>query len=60
MTFGERDISALRELIMGNQNFSDVEKHILVDAITVSILCHEQKEKEKGKGEGDYPSLVCI
>jgi len=49
MTVDERDISALRGYIMANSNFSDAEKHMLVDAITVAILCHQQKEKSNSK-----------
>lgn len=45
MTIGERDISALRECIMGNSNFSDVEKEMLIDAITVALFRFEQKER---------------
>ena len=47
MTIGEKDISVLRECIMGNPNFSDAEKDMLVDAITIAILRQEQKEKSK-------------
>jgi hypothetical protein len=45
MTINERDISALREWIMGYPNFSDAEKGMLIDAMTAAILRYEQKGK---------------
>jgi len=49
MAINEKDISALREYIMDIHNFTNVEKHMLVDAITVAILCHQQKERTNSK-----------
>ncbi len=45
MSINEKDISALRSRIRDNPNFSDPEKDMLIDAITVAILRYEQKDK---------------
>ena len=51
MTIGEKDLSALRDCIMGNPNFSDAEKDMLIDAITVAIFRFEQRETKKMKSK---------
>ena len=44
MSISEEDISALRNWILDNLNFSDSEKDMLIDAITVAILRYEHKD----------------
>ena len=44
MAVTEKDISLLRKWIMDNSNFSDSEKHMIINAMTVAMLRHEQKE----------------
>jgi hypothetical protein len=44
MSISEEDISALRSWILDNPNFSNSEKEMLIDAITVAILRYEHKE----------------